>query len=36
MLDDFKVNDFKVRVGEVEGPLELILDLIEKRKLLNI
>ena len=33
MLDDFKVNDFKVRVGEVEGPLELILDLIEKRKL---
>ena len=26
-------TDFKVRVGEVEGPLELILDLIEKRKL---
>jgi segregation and condensation protein A len=26
-------TDFKVRVGEVEGPLELILDLIEKRRL---
>lgn len=26
-------EDFKVRVGEVEGPLELILDMIEKRKL---
>jgi segregation and condensation protein A len=26
-------EDFKVKVGEVEGPLELILDLIEKRKL---
>ena len=26
-------TDFKVRVGEFEGPLELILDLIEKRKL---
>ena len=25
--------DFKIKVGEVEGPLELILDLIEKRKL---
>lgn len=33
METDFKANDFKVRVGEVEGPLELILDLIEKRKL---
>lgn len=30
---DSKANDFKVRVGEIEGPLELILDLIEKRKL---
>ncbi|MFH0804351.1 MAG: ScpA family protein [Candidatus Zambryskibacteria bacterium] len=26
-------DDFKVKVGEIEGPLELILDLIEKRKL---
>ena len=26
-------NDFKVKVGEYEGPLPLILDLIEKRKL---
>jgi segregation and condensation protein A len=26
-------TDFKVKVGEFEGPLELILDLIEKRKL---
>lgn len=26
-------EDFKVKVGEVEGPLELILELIEKRKL---
>jgi segregation and condensation protein A len=26
-------EDFKVKVGEHEGPLELILDLIEKRKL---
>lgn len=26
-------TDFKVRVGEFEGPLELLLDLIEKRKL---
>ncbi len=26
-------EDFKVKVGEVEGPLEFILDLIEKRKL---
>ena len=26
-------EDFKVRVGEFEGPLELVLDLIEKRKL---
>lgn len=26
-------NDFKVKVGEYEGPLLLILDLIEKRKL---
>jgi len=26
-------ENFKVKVGEVEGPLELILDLIEKRKL---
>lgn len=26
-------TDFKVRVGEFEGPLELVLDLIEKRKL---
>lgn len=26
-------EDFKVKVGEVEGPLELILDLIEKRKM---
>ena len=25
--------DFKVRVGEFEGPLTLLLDLIEKRKL---
>ena len=32
MDSDLKEN-FKVRVGEVEGPLELILDLIEKRKL---
>lgn len=32
MPEDFKV-DFKVRVGQFEGPLELILDLIEKRKL---
>jgi segregation and condensation protein A len=32
MPEDFRA-DFKVRVGEVEGPLELILDLIEKRKL---
>ena len=27
------MKDFKVRVGEFEGPLELLLDLIEKRKL---
>lgn len=33
MPEDLKVNDFKVKVGEVEGPLELILELIEKRKL---
>ncbi|NLE07557.1 MAG: segregation/condensation protein A [Parcubacteria group bacterium] len=26
-------DDFKVKIGEIEGPLELILDLIEKRKL---
>ncbi|MEK7200974.1 MAG: segregation/condensation protein A, partial [Patescibacteria group bacterium] len=26
-------EDFKVRVGEFEGPLELVLDLIEKRKM---
>lgn len=26
-------EDFKVKIGEIEGPLELILDLIEKRKL---
>ena len=26
-------TDFKVRVGEFEGPLELLLDLIEKRRL---
>lgn len=26
-------EDFKVKVGEIEGPLELILELIEKRKL---
>jgi len=26
-------TDFKVKVGEFEGPLELLLDLIEKRKL---
>src|SRR3989344_4019754 len=26
-------EDFKVKVGQFEGPLELILDLIEKRKL---
>lgn len=26
-------EDFKVRVGDFEGPLEIILDLIEKRKL---
>ncbi len=26
-------TDFKVRVGEFEGPLELLLDLVEKRKL---
>lgn len=26
-------DDFKIKVGEIEGPLELILDLIEKRKL---
>jgi segregation and condensation protein A len=26
-------EDFKVRVGEFEGPLELLLDLVEKRKL---
>jgi len=26
-------DDFKVKVGEFEGPLELVLDLIEKRKL---
>lgn len=26
-------DDFKVRVGEFEGPLELLLELIEKRKL---
>jgi segregation and condensation protein A len=26
-------EDFRVKVGEIEGPLELILDLIEKRKL---
>lgn len=26
-------EDFKVKVGEVEGPLQLILDLVEKRKL---
>ena len=30
---DSLVKDFKVRVGEFEGPLELLLDLIEKRKL---
>lgn len=33
MPEDFKANDFKVRVGDFEGPLEIILDLIEKRKL---
>src|SRR3989344_401761 len=27
------LEDFKVKVGQFEGPLELILDLIEKRKL---
>src|SRR3989344_7839202 len=32
MLEEFKAN-FKVRVGEFEGPLEVLLDLIEKRKL---
>jgi len=32
MPEDLKAN-FKVRIGEVEGPLELILELIEKRKL---
>lgn len=26
-------EDFKVKIGEIEGPLELILELIEKRKL---
>lgn len=26
-------GDFKVKVGEIEGPLELILELVEKRKL---
>lgn len=26
-------DDFKVKIGEIEGPLELILELIEKRKL---
>lgn len=33
MDKDFKANDFKVRVGQFEGPLDLLLDLIEKRKL---
>jgi segregation and condensation protein A len=33
MDKDFKANDFKVRVGQFEGPLELLLELIEKRKL---
>lgn len=33
MPEDFKANDFKVKVGQFEGPLELLLDLIEKRKL---
>jgi segregation and condensation protein A len=33
MPEDFKANDFKVRVGEFEGPLELVLELIEKRKM---
>jgi segregation and condensation protein A len=32
MDTDLKEN-FKVRVGEFEGPLELLLDLVEKRKL---
>ena len=32
MDTDFKA-DFKVRVGQFEGPLDLLLDLIEKRKL---
>jgi segregation and condensation protein A len=34
MLMDTELNtDFKVRVGQFEGPIELLLDLIEKRKL---
>ncbi|KKP55823.1 MAG: Segregation and condensation protein A [Parcubacteria group bacterium GW2011_GWB1_35_5] len=33
MDTDFKANDFKVRVGQFEGPLELLLELIEKKKL---
>lgn len=27
------MDEFKIKVGEFEGPLELLLDLIEKRKL---
>lgn len=32
-MDTEKKENFKVKVGEFEGPLELVLDLIEKRKM---
>ncbi|MEK7634861.1 MAG: ScpA family protein [Patescibacteria group bacterium] len=32
-MEEVLKDNFKVKIGEVEGPLELILDLIEKRKL---